>query len=81
MAERPFSILKVIVAAQFFPSCYFKVELLHNVTLNNIQTAYLNYTTVLYYSVGPTYIFNLEPIGLLSVFFLFDSSESGHLIR
>src|SRR4029434_2472178 len=33
MAERPFSILKVIVAAQFFSSCYFKVELLHSVTL------------------------------------------------
>src|SRR4029434_6631904 len=33
MAERPFSVLKVIVAAQFFLSCYFKVELLHNVTL------------------------------------------------
>ena len=33
MAERPFSILKVIVAAQFFSSCYFKVQLLHNVTL------------------------------------------------
>src|SRR4029434_549681 len=26
MAERPFSILKVIVAAQFFSSCYFKVK-------------------------------------------------------
>src|SRR4029434_7179422 len=26
MAERPFSILKVIVAAPFFSSCYFKVE-------------------------------------------------------
>ena len=34
MAERPFSILKVIVAAQFFSSCYFKVELLHSVTLS-----------------------------------------------
>src|SRR4029434_8578633 len=31
--RRPFSILKVIVAAQFFSSCYFKVELLHTVTL------------------------------------------------
>src|SRR4029434_5913495 len=33
MAERPFSILKVILAAHFFLSCYFKVELLHSVTL------------------------------------------------
>src|SRR4029434_9001467 len=33
MAERPFSILKVIVAAQFLSSCYFKVELLHSVAL------------------------------------------------
>ena len=44
MAERPFSILKVIVAAQFFSSCYFQVELLHNVT---ISISYLN--TVHYY--------------------------------
>ena len=34
MAEAQIAILKVIVAAQFFSSCYFKVELLHNVTLN-----------------------------------------------
>src|SRR4029434_7139646 len=33
MAERPFSILKVILVAQFFSSCYFKVELLHSVAL------------------------------------------------
>ena len=33
MAERQIAILKVIVAAQFFSSCYFKVQLLHNVTL------------------------------------------------
>src|SRR4029434_5589934 len=33
MAEAQIAILKVIVAAQFFSSCYFKVQLLHNVTL------------------------------------------------
>src|SRR4029434_2975091 len=33
MAESQISILKVIVAAQFFSNCYFKVQLLHNVTL------------------------------------------------
>ena len=31
--EMPFSVLKVIVAAQFFSSCYFKVELLQFVIL------------------------------------------------
>ena len=39
MAERPFSIKKAIVAATFFSSCYFKVELLHNVTLMVIVTS------------------------------------------
>jgi len=33
IAEAQIAILKVIVAAQFFSSCYFKVQLLHNVTL------------------------------------------------
>ena len=33
MAEAQIAILKVIVAAQFFSSCYFKVQLLHTVTL------------------------------------------------
>jgi len=35
MAEPQIAILKVIVSAQFFSSCYFKVQLLHNVTLIN----------------------------------------------
>src|SRR4029434_2734865 len=33
MAEAQIAKLKVIVAAQFFSSCYFKVQLLHTVTL------------------------------------------------
>src|SRR4029434_4405035 len=33
MAEAQIAILKVIVAAQFFSNCYFKVQLLHDVTL------------------------------------------------
>src|SRR4029434_4494428 len=33
MAEAQITILKVIVAGQFFSSCYFKVQLLHTVTL------------------------------------------------
>jgi len=36
MAEAQIAILKIIVAAQFFSSCYFKVQLLHNVTLRQI---------------------------------------------
>src|SRR4029434_3846391 len=36
MAEAQIAILKVIVAAQFFSSCYFKVQLFHTVTLNAI---------------------------------------------
>ena len=35
MAEAQIAILKVIVAAQFFSSCYFKVQLLHTVTLTH----------------------------------------------
>jgi len=35
IAEAQIVILKVIVVAQFFSSYYFKVQLLHNVTLNN----------------------------------------------
>src|SRR4029434_964503 len=41
MAERPFSVLKVIVAAQFFLSCYFKVELVHSVTLTYTMLKHL----------------------------------------
>ena len=37
MAEAQIAILKVIVAAQFFSSCYFKVQLLHTVTLRNVH--------------------------------------------
>jgi len=33
IAVAQIAILKVIVAAQFFSSCYFKEQLLHNVTL------------------------------------------------
>src|SRR4029434_7499981 len=51
MAERPFSILKVIVAAQFFSSCYFKVKKLHIVTLRqqtSCHFACLIYSSVIY---------------------------------
>jgi len=34
MAKPQIAILKVIVAAPFFSKCYFKVQLLHNVTLS-----------------------------------------------
>jgi len=37
MAEPQIAILKVIVAAPFFSSCYFKVQLLHNVTLSFLK--------------------------------------------
>jgi len=37
MAETQIVILKVIVSAQFFSSCYFKVQLLHNVTLKVLK--------------------------------------------
>src|SRR4029434_6323156 len=48
MAERPFSILKVIVAAPFFSSCYFKVELLHSVTLRTWAHSNLAYLRLLF---------------------------------
>src|SRR4029434_752708 len=38
MAEAQIAVLKVIVAAQFFSSCYFKVQLLHTVTLTRFKT-------------------------------------------
>jgi len=39
MAEPQIAVLKVIVSAQFFSSCYFKVQLLHNVTLMSVVRA------------------------------------------
>src|SRR4029434_9541786 len=44
MAEAQIAILKVIVAAQFFSSCYFKVQLLHTVTLRLCLTLGNNIT-------------------------------------
>jgi len=41
MAEAQIAILKVIVAAQFFSSCYFKVQLLHNVTFSLMNYIFL----------------------------------------
>ncbi|XP_056280057.1 ragulator complex protein LAMTOR5 [Pseudoliparis swirei] len=41
IAEAQIAILKVIVAAQFFSSCYFKVQKLHSVALSNHSRGFI----------------------------------------
>src|SRR4029434_3700761 len=50
MAEAHIAILKVIVAAQFFSSCYFKVQLLHTVTLKEPYEAICHFLMFVFVS-------------------------------
>jgi len=56
MAETQIAILKDIVSAQFFSSCYFKVQLLHSVALS-IPT---HFQQEMHFLVGACFLFHLN---------------------